>query len=156
MPQNIPSIDAIAADSALAVELDLETIAILIEDAKAMSARATSVSRLLQGEVETRLKDQIAATFLADGKDTGTVHVASDGCDVEVTRSKKVEWDQSTLATLAEQIKTANDNPADYIETSLTVPERKFTAWPEAIQSKFAGARTVKPGSVSIKISKAA
>lgn len=156
MPQNIPSIDAIAADGALAVELDLETIAILIEDAKAMSARATSVSRLLQGEVEARLKDQIAATFLADGKDTGTVHVISDGCNVEVTRSKKVEWSQADLAVLRTQILAANDNPDQYIDVKYAVQERKFTAWPDTIQSKFAAARTVVPGTTSIKIKRAA
>lgn len=156
MPQNIPTIDTLHGEPTLVAELDLETIAILIEDAKAMSSRATAVSRLLQGEVEARLKDKIAAAFLADGKDTGTVHVAADGFDVEVNRAKKVEWSQTDLAALRDQISAANDNPADYIETTLTVPERKFTAWPESIQSKFADARTVKPGSVSIKMTKAA
>ena len=156
MPQNIPTIDTLHGEPTLVAELDLETIAILIEDAKAMSSRATAVSRLLQGEVEARLKDKIAAAFLADGKDTGTVHVAADGFDVDVNRAKKVEWSQTDLAELRDQISAANDNPADYIETTLTVPERKFTAWPESIQSKFTDARTVKPGSVSIKLTKAA
>lgn len=155
MPQNIPSIDQIHGEPTAVAELDLETIAILIEDAKAMSARATAVSRMLQAEVEERLKDRIAAAFLADGKDTGTVHVVTDGFDIEVNRAKKVEWDQAALATLRDQIRAANDNPSDYIDVNLTVPERKFSAWPDAIQSKFADARTVKPGSVSVKISKA-
>lgn len=154
MPQNIPSIDQLAGDPTQVAEFDIETIAILIEDAKAASSRATAVSRMLQGEVEERLKEQIASAFLADGKDTGTVHVLTDGFDVEINRSKKVEWDQSALADLRAQITAANDNPADYIDVTMTVAERKFTAWPEAIQTKFAEARTVKPGSVSVKIAK--
>lgn len=156
MPQNIPTIDQLAGDPAQIAELDLETIAVLIEDAKALSSRATSVSRALQGEVEARCKDQIAAAYLAKGEDTGTVHVTVDGFDVEVGRAKKVEWSQSDLAALREQIRAANDNPDDYIDVSLTVPERKFTAWPESIQAKFADARTVKPGSVSIKLARVA
>lgn len=156
MPQNFPSIDNIIGDPTQVAELDIETIAILIEDAKAASSRATTVSRLLQGEVETRYKDQIAAAYLAKGEDTGTVHLPVDGFDIEVGRSKKVEWSQEDLAQLRDQIKAANDNPDDYIEVSYAVPERKFTAWPESIQSKFADARTVKPGSVSIKIARVA
>lgn len=156
MPQNIPSIDDIAGQPTKVAELDIEAIAILIDDAKAASSRATSVSRMLQGEVETRYKDQIAAAYLAKGEDTGAVHLPIDGFDIEVGRTKKVEWSQDDLAALRDQIKAANDNPDDYIEVNLTVPERKFTAWPESIQAKFADARTVKPGNVSIKIARVA
>ena len=73
---------------------------------------------------------------------------------MEVTRAKKVEWSQEDLKTIRERIAAANDNPDDYIEVSLNVPERKFTAWPESIQSTFAPARTVKPGSVSVKVTR--
>lgn len=158
MPElpNIPTIDEIAADGAKIAELDLETIALLIEDAKARSSQATTVSRALQAEVEERFKAEIASIYLAEGKDTGTIHLARDGFDIEVNRAKKVAWDQAVLAEVRAKIEAANDNPAEYIDTALSVPERKFIAWPEHIQAQFEAARTVTPGSTSIKIGRAA
>src|SRR5690606_27068525 len=110
---NIPSIDELAGNGALAAELDIETVAILIEDAKAAAQRATSVSRLLQGEIEARYRVQIAEAFLAKGEDTGTVHLADGGFDIEITRAKKVEWSQDDLKAIRDRIAAANDNPDD-------------------------------------------
>lgn len=150
--QNIPSVMDLIGDGSAIAELDLETIGILLEDAKALSAAATGVSRALQGEVEHRLKDQIQAAYLREAKDTGTVHVQSEGCAVEVSRPKKVDWDQSDLKAIAARISEAGDDPAEYIETNLVVTEKRYTAWPASIQKQFEPARTVKPGNTSIKI----
>lgn len=156
MIPNIPTIDQLAASPEAAAELDLESIALLIEDAKAVARRATECSRLLQGEVEHRFKQQIADAYLAKGEDTGTVQVVAEGFAIEVTRAKKVEWDQGQLAQIHMMIRAANDDPGQYMDQVLTVPERKFTAWPDSIQNTFMPARTVKPGAVSIKLTRAA
>ena len=38
----------------------------------------------------------------------------------------------------------AGDDPAEYVEISYRVPERKFAAWPARIRDAFAPARTVR------------
>lgn len=150
--QNIPSVTDLINDGSAIAELDLETIGLLLEDAKALSAAATGVSRALQGEVEARLKDQIQAAYLREAKDTGTVHIQAEGVAVEVTRPKKVEWDQDDLKAISERISAAGDDPAEYVETNLVVSEKRYVAWPASIQKQFEPARTVKPGNTSIKI----
>lgn len=156
MIPNIPTIDQLAASPEAAAELDLESIALLIEDAKAVARRATECSHLLQGEVEHRFKQQIADAYLAKGEDTGTVRVVAEGFAIEVTRAKKVEWDQGQLAQIHMMIRAANDDPGQYMDQVYSVPERKFTAWPDSIQNTFMPARTVKPGAVSIRLTRAA
>lgn len=150
--QNIPSVMDLINDGSAIAELDLETVSLLLEDAKALSSAATRVRRALQEEVETRLKDQITAAYLAKGEDTGTVHVSAEGQHVEITRPKKVEWDQDTIVKTLERIKLAGDDPAEYVKTTHTVSEAAYNNWPSYIRAEFEPARTVKTGSVSIKI----
>ena len=49
-------------------------------------------------------------------------------------------------ASLAEEIRTAGENPLDYLEIAFKVPERAYTAWPERIRKAFEPARTVQTG----------
>lgn len=150
---NLPSIDDIAADEGLLAELDLETIGLLIEDAKARSQQCTKVSRALQGEVEHRLKDRISDAYLAKGEDTGTVHLIADGVAIEVTRPKKVEWDQTHMEATAERIRAAGDDPRQYVKIAYSVSEAAYQAWPDFIRNQFSPARMVVPGSTSVKLS---
>lgn len=150
--QNLPSVMDLINDGSAIHELDLETIGVLLEDAKALSAAATGISRALQGEVEERLKDQIQAAYLGEAKDTGTVRLHAEGVSIEVTRPKKVEWDQDGLKAISERIRAAGDDPSEYVETNLVVSEKRYTAWPASIQKQFEPARTVKPGNTSIRI----
>ena len=71
--QNIPSVMDLMKDASSVTELDIETIGILLEDAKALSAAATKVSRALQGEVEERFKKDIQQAYADKGEDTGTI-----------------------------------------------------------------------------------
>ena len=153
--KNIPSVMDLIGNADGIPDLDLETIGVLIEDAKALSARATRVSRALQEEVEHRLKDQIQAAYLAKGEDTGTVSIPCGAQNVDVSRPKKVEWDQDSLKAIGNRMKAEGLDPHEYIDRTYTVVEKRYTAWPASIQSKFTDARTVKTGSVSIKIKEA-
>lgn len=150
--QNLPSVTDLINDGSSIAELDLEAIGLLMEDAKALSSAATKVSRALQEEVEARLKDQITAAYLAKGEDTGTVHVQAEGQNVEITRPKKVEWDQATIAKIIERIRLAGDSPDEYVTTTYSVSEKAYSVWPSFIRAEFEPARTVKIGSVAVKI----
>ena len=46
-------------------------------------------------------------------------------------------------------IRAAGDDPTQYVDIAIKVPERKYTAWPENIRVAFAPARTVKTGKPS-------
>ena len=72
--------------------------------------------------------------------------------NLEVTFPKKVTYDEVQLARIAEDIKTAGENPSDYIKISYEVSEAKFKAWPEFIKKQFLDARTVKQGNPSVKL----
>lgn len=150
--QNIPSVSDLMKDASSVTELDIETIGILLEDAKALSAAATKVSRALQGEVEERFKKDIQFAYAAKGDDTGTIKIPVGAWTVEVNRPKKVEWDQKELQTVYQSIKDSGGDPNDFMEVNLVVTEKAYGAWTESTQRKFASARTVTPGNVSIKI----
>ena len=65
---------------------------------------------------------------------------------------KRVDWDQDRLAAMAERIRAAGDDPAEYLDISFKVPERKYVAWPEAIREGFEPARTVRPGTLKFRL----
>lgn len=150
--RNLPSVMDLIGNASGIAEMDIESIGILLEDAKALSAAATKVSRALQGEVEERIKDDIRTAFAESQRDTGTVTVTSEGHRIEVTRPKKVDWDQDELASIADRIRAAGDDPSEYIDVEMSMPEKRYTALPASIQKQFEAARTVTPGNTSIKI----
>jgi hypothetical protein len=65
---------------------------------------------------------------------------------------KRVEWDQAKLAAMVERIRAAGEDPAEYVEIIFKVPERAYSAWPEAIRHGFEPARTVKTGTLKIDL----
>ena len=65
---------------------------------------------------------------------------------------KRVEWDQVQLAAIVERIRASGDDPAQYVDVSIRVPERKYAAWPRSIQAEFEPARTVGSGSPSFRL----
>ena len=56
---------------------------------------------------------------------------------------------------MVERIRAAGDDPSQYVDIAIKVPERKYTAWPESIRAAFAPARTVKTGKPSFRLSSA-
>ena len=76
-----------------------------------------------------------------------------DGVTVVADRPKRVDWDQALIAAVVERIRAAGDDPTQYVDIAIKVPERKYTAWPESIRTAFAPARTVKTGKPSFRLS---
>ena len=98
---------------------------------------------ILQREVDERR---------AAGKDTGTIRFDDGDFTVVADLPKRVDWDQDRLAAVVERIRAAGDDPAQYVDIAFKVPERKYTAWPDAIRASFEPARTVRPGTLKIEI----
>lgn len=114
-----------------------------------------------KNELEARkaaLLDVVAPQVQAQlaGKDygAGTATVELDGYKIKVVIPKKVKWDEAQLAVIYQNIAASGDQPEQYIDTSYSIKESKYTAWPEALQKSFVDARTVETGKPTIKIEK--
>ena len=46
----------------------------------------------------------------------------------------------------------AGDDPAEYVETSYRISERKYAAWPVSLRDGFEAARTVKAGKPTFRL----
>ena len=75
-----------------------------------------------------------------------TSHRQDGAYDIKITLPKRVDWSQPALAAAVETIKGWGEDPAEYVDTKITVSERKYDAWPSAIRDLFEPARTVKTG----------
>lgn len=127
--------------------LPIDVLANLKEQADAHAALASQMVALLHGVFERR--------YAAGLNSTGTHHRQDGEYDIKVTVPKNVSWDQAALASAVEKIKSWGENPAEYVDTKITVQERKFDAWPSAIRDLFEPARTVKPGKPKFEVSAA-
>jgi len=124
----------------------------------------------LQGEVDERLKQAKAAKTRLDGaltiryatcatvarracgKDVGTVRLSDGDFTVVADLPKRVSWDQDQLARIAANIKASGEDPAEFIESTLKVPERTYTALPGSWRKGFEVARKVGSGKPSFRL----
>ena len=65
---------------------------------------------------------------------------------------KRVDWDQQKLAALIERIRAEGDDPDEYVDVAIKVPERKYTAWPGHLREAFEPARTVRTGKPKFRL----
>jgi hypothetical protein len=149
MPQlaNIPfltDLDRLAIGD-IAV-LPAEVLLELQTAAHAETARVKKLRDRLEAGIALRYEAATTAERAAQGKNSGTVRVEDDGIVVIADLPKKVTWDQDHLAAMAARIREAGDDPAEYLEVSYRVPERRYGAWPEALRDGFAGARSETTG----------
>lgn len=118
----------------------------LLSDLQEAAAEATAhLKRLrerLDAGLERRYGAQAEAARAEAGKTTGVVRIEDGDFVVVADLPKKVSWDQAQLARVAERIAAAGEDPAGYLEITYRVPERKFTAWPDALREGFVAART--------------
>lgn len=93
--------------------------------------------------IEKRVAEKAAAARLADGKDTGTVHIADGELSVACALTKRVKWDQDKMAAIRARIIAGNGDPDAYMKTALTVPEAIYAEMQPAVREVFRDARTV-------------
>ena len=129
--------------------LPTQHLALLQEDAAAALDASKKAKDWIDGAIALRFADHVQALRREAGKDTGTVRFEQDGVTVVADLPKRVDWDQALIAGVVERIRAAGDDPTQYVDIAIKVPERKYTAWPENIRTAFAPARTVKTGKPS-------
>jgi hypothetical protein len=153
---NLPNRPTLAAIRAMPVaqlaELPGEHLALLQEEAAASLDAARQMKDQLDGAIALRFAGLAEAQRRAAGKDTGTVRFDRDGVTVVADLPKKVDWDQTLLAAVVERIRAAGDDPSQYVDIAIKVPERKYGAWPDSIRAAFAPARTVKTGKQTFRL----
>jgi hypothetical protein len=123
-----------------------EKLAPLRLEAEDQLRTAKALCDWLDGAIALKYGYQAHAARSADGKDTGTIRFADGGVTVVVELPKRVDWDQAKLAQIAANIAAAGEDPTEFIDTKLTVSERKFGALPESWRKGFEPARTVRTG----------
>jgi hypothetical protein len=152
-PLNTLTVNDLSALSPEAVaELPVALLAGLQHEIDERLAQTKAAKTKLDAALAFRYGDRAAAARHAEGKQTGTVRLMDGDFTVIADLPKRVEWDQAKLAAMVERIRTSGDNPADYVEVSFKVRERNYTSWPAAIRHGFAGARTVKTGTLKVTL----
>lgn len=123
-----------------------ELLLALQEAALAETARVKRLRDRFEAGLAQRYGAATEAERAAQGKTSGTVRIEDAGITVIADLPKKVTWDQDRLAVMAARITASGDDPTEYLEIAYRVPERRFTAWPEAMREGFASARSETTG----------
>ena len=152
-PENIPTPDDLPALSAAEIAaLPVELLAVLQHEIDARLKRDKVAKTRLDGALSNRYADRAAEKRQAAGKDTGTVRFDDGDFTIVADLPKRVDWDQDKLAAMVARIRAADDDPAQYVDTAIKVPERKYAAWPDNIREGFEPARTVRTGTLKVEI----
>ena len=127
-----------------------------------LDALPIAVLANLQSQAEAHLADAsqmvaiLHSTFVrryADGLNGfGTTTRTEGDFEIKINVPKRVDWDADQMAKAIETITGWGENPADYVDTKITVSETKYKAWPPAIRDLFTPARTEKAGKPTFKI----
>lgn len=129
-----------------------EELASLQERVITAMEQAKLAKEFLDGVLNHKYADRVALLRQHAGKDFGSIHFEDGEITVTADLPKRPAWDQKQLSGIVQRIQNAGDNPAEYVEVSFKVSERKYNAWPENIRRTFAPARTVKTGKPVFKL----
>jgi hypothetical protein len=155
-PANTPTVDDLpdlAVQDIAALPVDL--LALLQGDLDARLQRDKAAKARFDAALTARYGDQAAEERRAAGKDTGTVRLDDGDFTVIADLPKRVDWDQQRLAAMVARMRAAGEDPTQYVDITIKVPERKYTAWPDAIREGFAPARTVGSGKPAFRLAPA-
>ncbi len=152
IPNHITLADIPAMPIGEIAALSADQLALLQEAAQQDLQRAKTVSDWLDGAIALKYTDRATECRREVGKDTGTIRFEDDGVTVITDLPKRIDWDQRALAELAETIAASGENPAEFIETTLKVSERKYAALPESWRKGFEPARTVRTGKPKFRL----
>lgn len=153
MTLNRPALDdLLAMETGAIAALPTELLALLTEEAAEAAERAKRIKDRLDGALDVKFGACAAAARRAVDKDTGTVRIEDGAFVVVADLPKRVKWDQAELAAIAERIRAAGEDPAEYLSVEFKVSERAYGVWPESIRSAFTPARTVTVGRPSYQL----
>ena len=132
--------------------LPADQLALLKGMADEQLTQAKSLSDWLDGAISLKYADRAGEFRHEAGKDTGTIRFEDDGVTVIAELPKRIDWNQAKLAQIAANIASAGEDPAEFIDTKLSVSERKYGALPESWRKGFEPARTVRAGKPKFRL----
>ena len=146
-PDNTPSVnDMLNMQTGELAQMPVELLAGLQAELAHAAKQLKAASAKFSTALEVRFAARAAEARRACGKDTGTVRLVDGDYTIVADLPKRVDWDQQQLAQIAANIAASGEDPAEFIETTLKVSERKYTALPESWRKGFEPARTVRTG----------
>ena len=132
--------------------LSPEELANLQERAVSALEHAKLTKELLDGVLNHKYADQANLLRQQAGKNFGSIHFDDGEVTVTADLPKRPTWNQKQLSNIVQRIQDAGDNPAEYVDITFKVAERRYNAWPEHIRHTFEPARTVKAGKPVFKL----
>mgnify|MGYP005854326293 CR=1 FL=1 len=152
-PENTPSVDdMLNMPTGELAQMPVELLAGLQAELAQAAKQLKSATARFNTALEVRYATRAADARRACGKDTGTVRLADGDYTVVADLPKRIDWNQEKLAQIAANIAQSGEDPAEFIDTKLTVSERKYGALPEAWRKGFEPARTVKAGALKVTL----
>ena len=152
-PKNTPSVDdMLNMPTGDLAQMPVELLASLQAELAHATKQLKSATARFSTALEVRYATRAAEARRACGKDTGTVRLADGDYTVVADLPKRVDWDQEKLAEIAANIADGGEDPAEFIDTKLSVSERKYSALPESWREGFEPARTVRTGTLKITL----
>lgn len=152
-PVNTPSVDdMLNMPTGELAQMPVELLASLQAELAHATTQLRSATARFNTALEVRYATRASDARRACGKDTGTVRLIDGDYTVVADLPKRVDWNQEKLVQIAANIADSGEDPAELIDTKLTVSERKYGALPEAWRKGFEPARTVKTGSLKVTL----
>ncbi|MCE8538176.1 hypothetical protein KBY27_12000 [Ruegeria pomeroyi] len=152
-PKNTPSVDdMLNMPSGDLAQMPVDLLAALQGELENASKQLKAATARFSAALEVRYATRAADARRACAKDTGTVRLVDGDYTVVADLPKRVDWDQEKLAQIARNIADSGEDPTEFIDTRLSVSERKFNAFPKAWRDGFEPARTVKVGALKVSI----
>jgi len=152
-PENTPSVnDMLNMPTGELAQMPVELLAGLQAELAHATTQLKAATARFSTALDVRYATRAAEARRACAKDTGTVRLVDGDYTVVADLPKRVDWNQEQLAQIAANIADSGEDPAEFIDTKLTVSERKFGALPEAWRKGFEPARTVRPGTLKVEI----
>jgi hypothetical protein len=152
-PENTPSVDdMLNMPTGELAQMPVALLAVLQAELDHAGKQLKAATARFGTALEVRYATRAAEARRACGKDTGTVRLVDGDYTVVADLPKRVDWDQEVLAQIARNIADSGEDPAEFIDTKLSVSERKYGALPEAWRKGFEPARTVRSGALKVTL----
>lgn len=152
-PRNTPTIgELIDLPVTEIASLPPETLAELQCELNSAAHQLTAIATRFENALEARYGTRASEERRTAAKDTGTIRFADGDVEVIANLPKRVDWNQAQLSVLVDRIRASGDDPSQYVDIAIKVPERKYGAWPDAIRAAFEPARTVRTGKPTFRL----
>lgn len=142
------TIDALLVGAPIPASTSTEELAMLVDDLAVRKKALDRVSGVIHAACDHKFASKAQAARVSQNKDTGTIRLTDGDFEIVINAPKRVEWDEKQLKVLYDRIVHMKDDPAEYIDVTYSVQEKRYEAWPEMIRRQFTPARTVKIGKV--------